>query len=91
MNGELAKSQDFNQYPTDHAFYNATDLTFNSQAGLGENLAIGFYSDRSTTIYPWADYSDPNTNHFAGLMDDVRIYHKTLTETEIQLMYDSGN
>lgn len=90
INGELAKSQDFNQYPTDHPFYNAGDLTFNSQPGLGENMAIGYYSDVSTTIYDWADYNNPDSNHYAGLMDDVIIYHKVLSETEIQLMYDSG-
>lgn len=89
INGELAKRQNFNEYPSDNPFYQANDLTFNSQEGLGENLAIGYYADRSTTIYPWADYSDTSTNHYAGLMDDIKIYHKVLTETEIQLMYDS--
>ncbi len=89
INGELAKRQNFNEYPEDNPFYQANELTFNSQEGLGENMAIGYYADRATTIYSWADYSDPETNHYSGLMDDIKIYHKALTETEIQLMYDS--
>ncbi len=89
INGKLAKTQDFTAYPEDNPKYMAGDLTFNSQDGLGENLAIGYYSDRATTIYGWVDYSDPNTNHYSGLMDDIRIYHKVLTETEIRMMYDS--
>lgn len=89
INGELAKRQNYNEYPTDNPLYKAGDLTFNSQDGLGEKMAIGYYADRSTTIYSWADYSDPNTNHYAGLIDDIKIYHKVLTEKEIQLMYES--
>lgn len=90
INGEKAKSQDFNLWPDGDPKQGVVGLTFNSQTGLGENMALGYYCDRATTIYGWADYTDPNTNHYAGLMDDVYIYHKALSAKEVKLMYDSS-
>ena len=29
------------------------------------------------------------SNHFKGMLDDVRIFHVALTETEVQLLYNS--
>lgn len=55
-------------------------------------LAFGFVHSRGGTLWdnePWGGYDFPDANHFKGLLDDVRIFHKALSEAEIQLMYNS--
>ena len=89
LNGVLVKTQDFNLYsdPMDLA----TGLTFNTSAtGVGTNFVFGYYADRSTTAFSWATYSDPTTNHFAGLLDDVYIYHSVLAANDVTQMYNTG-
>ena len=62
-------------------------------AGLpaGNHLALGFIQERNnrTISDEWADYALPGNNHFKGQLDDIRFWHKALTETEIGLMYNS--
>ncbi|HPG34655.1 MAG: Ig-like domain-containing protein [Lentimicrobium sp.] len=55
-------------------------------------LAFGFVHSRGGTLWdtePWGGYDFPDANHFKGQLDDVRIFHKPLTEAEILLMYNS--
>ncbi len=91
INGEKMKAQDFNLWPEGDAKRNVTGITY---AGNANNnlLAFGFIqAPVDPTIGDgWADYTNPDNNHFKGMLDDVSIYHKTLTEKEIQLMYNSG-
>jgi hypothetical protein len=88
INGELMKEQDFNLYgePKD----GVVGLKYNGNAA-GNQLAFGFIqgSTNRTITDTWADPADPANNHFKGLMDDVRIYHKILTANEVLLMYNS--
>jgi hypothetical protein len=88
LNGEKVKTQDFNLY--DAPLKNATGLKFNAAAGVGSKLALGFYSDRTTTAYDWAVYTNTSANHYKGLMDDVHIYHQALPASMVTLMYNSG-
>lgn len=90
LNGVLVKAQDFNLWPAEDAIQDCDGLTFNAVEGVGTNMAIGFYSDRSSTAYPWADYNSTDANHYAGMMDDLIVFHRVLTEQEISLMYQSG-
>jgi hypothetical protein len=91
INGEEMHAQDFNLYGTDNALYYATGLAY---GGLPANntLVFGFVQDKvsPTITQPYADYSDPTTGHFKGLLDDVAVYHKLLTPAMITLMYNSG-
>jgi hypothetical protein len=91
INGQKMKEQDFNLYGDTHPLYNATGLKF---AGNPDNnaLAFGFIQDKVDPTIPdgWADYNDPTTGHFKGLLDDVAIYHSVLTPALITLMYNSG-
>ena len=91
INGQMMKQQDFNLYGSDNALYNATGLVFAGNAG-NNALAFGFIQDKTdpTITDSWAAYSDPANGHFQGMLDDVSIYHKVLTENEISLMYNSG-
>ena len=90
INGEKMKSQDFNLWPAGDKKLGVTGLKF---AGNATNNAFvfGFIQDKTdpTITDSWAAYSDPANNHFKGMLDDVRIFHKPLTDTEIQLMYNS--
>jgi hypothetical protein len=55
-------------------------------------LAFGFVQSRGGTLWdtePWGGYDFPDANHFKGQLDDVRIFHKPLSEAEILLMYNS--
>jgi hypothetical protein len=59
---------------------------------VNNDLAFGFIQSRAGSMWanePWGGYTFPGANHFKGQLDDIRIYHKTLSPVEIQLMYDS--
>jgi hypothetical protein len=91
INGELMKSEDFN----------LADPPLNAAVGLKYNgvipetyprLAFGFVKSRQGTLWatqPWGGYNIPTSNHFGGQLDDVRIFHRALSATEIGLMYAS--
>jgi hypothetical protein len=89
INGELAKSFDFNKWPAGEVKRGVTGMKFKAQDGVGQKLAFGFLADRSSTAFDYAVYTNPNHNHFKGQLDDVRIYHKVLTDQEIEVMYNS--
>jgi hypothetical protein len=38
---------------------------------------------------PWGGYDFPDANHFKGQLDDIKIFHKVVTATEVSLMYES--
>ena len=90
FNGEKMKSFDFNLWPAGDAKLGVVGLKYDGDPA-GNHLAFGFIQGRNnrTISDPWADYADVNNNHFKGMLDDVRIFHKTLTATEIDLMYQS--
>ncbi|MCK9203104.1 MAG: Ig-like domain-containing protein [Bacteroidales bacterium] len=91
FNGELMKEEDFT----------LADPPLNAAAGLKwtgtapdvyPRLAFGFIKSRQGTLWanqPWGGYTIPTSNHFGGQLDDVRIFHRVLTATEIDLMYQS--
>jgi hypothetical protein len=91
INGEKMKSQDFNLWPDGDAKKGVVGLKYNGNA-TGNQLALGFIQERDnmTISDSWANPADPANNHFKGLLDDVIIYHKVVTDNEILLMYNSG-
>ena len=88
INGEKVKEQDYNLY--DSPMTHTTGLVYNGAVG-NNTFVFGFIQDRTNPTIgdAWADYSNPANNHFKGMLDNVRIFHKSLTEQEIQLMYNS--
>jgi hypothetical protein len=90
INGEKMKSQDFNLWPEGDAKLGVVGLKFAGNTD-GNKLALGFIQGRTNPKITddWANYSITTNNHFKGQLDDVRFFHKVLTETEIQLMYNS--
>lgn len=93
--GEIMKSYDFNLWPEEDAKRGTTGLTYGGQEpDVVNELAFGFVHSRAGMMWdnePWGGYDFPTAQHFKGQLDDVKIYHKVLTETEIQLMYASEN
>ncbi len=93
MNGEKMKAQDFNLWPDDDAKRGVVGLKYGGkEPDVKNELAFGFIQSRAGTMWasePWGGYAIPGSNHFKGQLDDVRIFHKALTETEIRLMYNS--
>lgn len=94
INGEKAKEQDFDNWPNDSNEFFATGLTYRGVAPEVVNeLALGFIQSRAGTLWDaeeWGGYDKPGANHYHGLMDDLIIYHKALTQSEITAMYESG-
>jgi hypothetical protein len=90
INGEKMKEQDFNLWPVGDPKTTVTGLKYAGNPG-NNTFVFGFIQDKTdpTIADAWAQYSDPANNHFKGLLDDVMIFHKALTEQEIQLMYAS--
>ncbi len=93
INGEKMKSFDFDLWPDGDAKRNVTGLKYGGVAPEVVNeLAFGFIQSRGGTLWdtePWGGYDFAGANHFKGQLDDIRIYHKVLTEQEIGLMYNS--
>lgn len=93
FNGQIMKSFDFDLWPEGDAKQSITGMTYaGSEPDVVNELAFGFIHSRAGTMWdnePWGGYGNAGANHFKGQLDDVKIYHKALTETEIQLMYDS--
>ncbi len=88
INGEKMKEQDYNLY--DAPMTQATGLIYNGAAG-NNTFVFGFIQDKTnpTIADDWAQYENTANNHFKGMLDNVRVFHKALTEKEIQMMYDS--
>ena len=90
-NGEKMKSFDFNNWPTGDAKKGVIGLKYDGTT-LGNKLALGFIQGRDNRAISdtWADYASVDANnHFKGQLDDIRIWHKTLSGNEILLMYNS--
>ena len=91
INGEKMKEEDFTL--ADPPLNAAIGLKWNGVAPeVYPRLAFGFVQSRQGTKWatqPWGGYTLPTSNHFGGQLDDVRIFHRALTATEIDLMYAS--
>ncbi|PKP53387.1 MAG: hypothetical protein CVT92_04410 [Bacteroidetes bacterium HGW-Bacteroidetes-1] len=90
---EKMKSFDFNLWPEGDLKRTVTGMKYAGTApDVVNELAFGFVQSRAGTMWdaePWGGYDIATANHFRGQLDDVRIFHKVLTTTEIQLMYNS--
>ncbi len=102
LNGELVVKQDFNLCIDDQGKPYSEAGIIGLKYGGGyyndglmetvNDLAFGFVQSRAGKMWAtesWGGYSFPGANHFKGQLDDVRIFHKPLSETEIRLMYNS--
>jgi hypothetical protein len=93
LNGEKMKSQNFNLWPDGDAKRNVAGLKYGgTEPETFPVIALGFIQSRAGTLWAseaWGGYTIPTSNHFKGQLDDVRIFHKPLTDTEILLMYNS--
>lgn len=91
--GEIMKSFDFDLWPEGDTKRTVSGMTYAGQEpDVVNELAFGFVHSRAGTMWdnePWGGYDFETANHFKGQLDDIKIYHKVLTETEIQLMYES--
>ena len=91
LNGEKMKEENFD----------LADPTLNAAIGMAwagsppevyPRLAFGFVKSRQGTLWatqPWGGYQYLTSNHFGGQLDNVRIFHRALSATEIGLMYNS--
>lgn len=94
LNAEKIKQMDFDNWPDGDAKRTTTGLSYRGVAPEVVNeLALGFIQSRAGTLWdaePWGGYDQASAKHFKGLMDDLIIYKKTLSEAEIGLMYNSS-
>jgi hypothetical protein len=90
INNAKMKSQDFNLWPAGDKKLGVVGLKYAGNPA-NNNFVFGFIQDKTspTIADGWADYTVTTNSHFKGQLDDVRIFHKVLTETEIGLMYNS--
>jgi hypothetical protein len=86
LNGEIVMQRKLNACNMARIKYTGT------APDVANELAFGFFQSRKGTLWdnePWGGYDFPTSWHFKGQLDDIRIYHKTLTPTEVYLMYES--
>ena len=93
INGQIMKSQDFNLWPTGDPKTGVKGLEYGGVTpDVYPTLALGFIFSRNSTMWSdqsWAKYTSPYSNHFGGLLDDLRFFHRALTANEVALMYAS--
>lgn len=93
INGEKMKSQDFNLWPAGDAKQGVKGMKYGGVAPEVLNeFAFGFLQSRGGTLWDtetWGGYDFPGANHFKGSLDDVKVWHKALSATEVKAMYDS--
>ena len=93
FNGEIMKSFDFDLWPDEDIKRTTVGLQYaGAEPDVVNELALGFIHSRAGTMWdaePWGGYDIATANHFKGQLDDIKIYHKVLSATEIQLMYSS--
>jgi len=90
FDGVKMKSFDFNLWPAGDVKRGVTGLKYAGNVA-DKKWALGFIQGRNnrTISDDWADYANPANNHFKGQLDDIRVWHKAITENEILLMYNS--
>jgi hypothetical protein len=92
-NGVKMKSFDFNLWPDGDIKQTIVGLKYGgAEPDVVNELAFGFVHSRAGIMWdtePWGNYDSPDANHFKGMLDDVRIFHKALTAQEVDLMYNS--
>ena len=91
VNGEKVKSHDFNLWPAGDLKAGIVGVKYAGNPAPANNLAFGFIQAAGNRVITdtWADPSDPANNHFKGLLDDVRIFKKTITADEVSKIYNS--
>jgi hypothetical protein len=93
INGDLMKQQDFDLWPDDAPKRTVVGIDYaGAEPEVYPELAFGFIQSRAGTLWdsePWGGYDFPTANHFKGSLDDISIFHTALTETEVELMYNS--
>jgi hypothetical protein len=91
INGEKMKAFDFNLWPVGDVKTGVKGMKYGGKTpDVVNELAFGFIQSRAGTMWdtePWGGYDFATANHFGGWLDEVRIYHRALTETEIAAMY----
>jgi len=91
INGFMMKQQDFNQWPSGDPARNITGLKYGGSAPQQENIfAMGFFHSAGSTAYSatsWGNYYSPYANHFRGWLDEVKIFHSTISSVEVEQMY----
>ncbi|MCX6288053.1 MAG: Ig-like domain-containing protein [Bacteroidetes bacterium] len=91
INGVMMKQQDFNQWPIGDPARNITGMKYGgSTPGQVNIFAMGFFHSTGSTAYSgtsWGNYYSPYANHFRGWLDEVRIFHSSLTGIEVEQMY----
>jgi len=73
-----------------------TTIAAGEPDGYDNHWAFGWWVGKASTQFPsWGatccQYGGVDNNHFKGALDDVRVWHRAITEEEIELMYDSEN
>jgi hypothetical protein len=91
FNGEKVMQTDFNLWPQDSPKVNTMGVIYDGNiTGGGNTLALGFIqgSINRVILEAWADPADLYSNHFKGLMDDLRIFKVALTEAEVAKLHN---
>lgn len=60
------------------------------QQSVGADTLDILDTDKSLNFGSYAPYTPDVCEHFHGLIDDIRIYNRALTEAEIQALYHEG-
>jgi len=68
--------------------WNLKDMALATGAGIDGKLALGYFASKANTNPDWANFNTA-TNTFKGYMDDLRVFNKALTASEVTALYNA--
>jgi hypothetical protein len=81
------KIKELHQLDETNNEWNLKDMLLNSTlTGVDGKLALGYFASKANTNPDWALYSTA-TSTFKGQMDDLRIFNKALSASEVTTLY----
>jgi hypothetical protein len=82
------KVKEFNLLDAANNEWNLKDMILNSLTGVDGKLALGFFASKANTNPDWAIYANSQST-FKGYMDDLRIFTKALSASEMTTLYNA--
>jgi hypothetical protein len=70
--------------------YDGTTACFYDNGGTPSCTTVGYSANTSNPFLIGAAYYTSFAEYFPGSLDDVAVYGRALSATEVQLHYDSG-
>ena len=93
INGELMFAQDFDLWPASDPIVSSVGLQYGGlPPDVVNDFALGFNQSRAGTLWDeetWGGYDFSTAYHFAGLLDNLHIFHEVITADDVFMLFNA--